>query len=611
MRKRIFIANLILFMVFSPYIFAINGKRDRCENLLSSLKREFKNFIIYKKYRTYKNFKHIVYLEKQIESSGKCEENSSNFFKLLYLKANIFKSGGEIFRKDRYLIYSMKIFAEIYEEGVQRNRKKEIENAILNIAKIYDTHFHFKDRALYWYEKYLDIFYRGRKRKWVKKRARDLSNYLRKISDKEIFSMNRKEFSLITRVDFWSSGSSTRVVVELDGPVYYTKNVLKGPYRVFIDFYNAYANPFFIKRAIVVNGQCLRRVRVGQFKKNIARVVLDFDREIKVTTFHLDNPFKLVVDVNLEGKRLVKNKVPGTLKKVPGTIKKNKKNRRIVENNGKRKVKPVKNGKKGEKTKSKVSKGEIVEVIPPEKINRNTLTRVLGLKVRTVVIDPGHGGKDPGTIGYKGIKEKDVALRIAKKLKTLLEKKLGIKVILTRDRDVFIPLEERPLVATKNNADLFISIHANSSKNDRAAGIETFYLGFTKNRRSLSIAAYENALYQKNIGQLENVIKKITLNEKLKESRKFALDVNASLWRTVKRLDPYAKNRGVKKAPFVVLIGTRVPSVLVEIGFLSNKREANIISSRKNQNKIAKALYEGIYKYLKEVGRVEKRASVN
>ncbi len=596
MRRLKFLLSILILQLFFLGGNYLLGTRGNCENLIISLKKSYNEFL-----NGRENFKNLVLKIRKIEKIG-CE-NSDRYFEYLYLKAAIFKKGGEKFKRKKYILYSMKILAQIYEEGIFRKRKKDVKKAVLLLAQIYERDFNFKDRALYWYEKYLDLFFNDVESRWIKEKVKSLYSDLKKISDRDRFKMKRREFSLITRVDFWSSPKSTRVVVELDGPVYFTKNVLKNPYRVFVDFYNAYANPFYIKRAIIIEGQFLNRIRVGQFKKNISRVVLDFNREIKVTSFHLDNPFRLVIDINLEGvTNLVKNR---------GKRKKVSKKKTHVSAEGKKKKKVVVKKEEKKPKKEKVGVPKNVKVVPPEKIDRNTLTRVLGLKVGTVVIDPGHGGKDPGTVGYRGIKEKDVVLKIAKKLKKLLIEKLGLNVVLTRDRDVFVPLERRPLVATQNNADLFISIHANSSKNDRAAGIETFYLGFTRNRRSLSIAAYENALSQKNIGQLEDVIKKITLSEKLKESRRFAIDVNRSLWRTIRKVDPYAKNRGVKKAPFVVLIGTQIPSILVEIGFLSNRREAKIISSGKNQRKIAEALFYGIYNYLKEVGRVEKKISSN
>ncbi len=238
----------------------------------------------------------------------------------------------------------------------------------------------------------------------------------------------------------------------------------------------------------------------------------------------------------------------------------------------------------------------------PTSEGRRTLARILGMKVAKIVIDPGHGGKDCGSIGWNGIMEKDVTLAIAKRLKEDIEQRLATEVILTRDRDVFVPLEQRTAIANVEQADLFISIHSNSSKNDKIAGIESFYLGLTREPRAQMLAALENASAQQNLNELEDVIKKITMYEKMNESKEFALKVHKKLYQTVKKLEPAARDRGVKKAPFVVLIGADVPSILLEIGFISNKREAEIISSAATQDKVASGISKGIEDYLAGLG---------
>ena len=238
----------------------------------------------------------------------------------------------------------------------------------------------------------------------------------------------------------------------------------------------------------------------------------------------------------------------------------------------------------------------------PTSEGKRTLARILGMKVAKIVIDPGHGGKDCGSIGWNGIMEKDVTLAIAKRLKSDIEQRLATEVILTRDRDVFVPLEQRTAIANVEQADLFISIHSNSSKNDRIAGIESFYLGLTREPRAQMLAALENASAQQNLNELEDVIKKITMYEKMNESKEFALKVHRKLFQTLKKIEPNSRDRGVKKAPFVVLIGADVPSILLEIGFISNKKEAEIISSSATQDKVASGISKGIEDYLASLG---------
>jgi len=245
------------------------------------------------------------------------------------------------------------------------------------------------------------------------------------------------------------------------------------------------------------------------------------------------------------------------------------------------------------------------EPLPPPKPNldgRRSLTRILGMKVGKIVIDPGHGGKDSGSIGYGGIREKDVTLAIAKKLKAELESRLNIEVLLTRETDVYMPLEQRTAMASVENADLFISLHANASKDSKAAGIETFYLGLTRDSRTQLLAAVENASAQQNLSQLEDVIKKITMYEKVNESRDFATKVHRKMIGAVRKLEPSVRDRGVKKAPFVVLIGTDIPAILLEIGFISNKRESQIISQADSQNRVAQSISLGIEDYLASLG---------
>ncbi len=236
----------------------------------------------------------------------------------------------------------------------------------------------------------------------------------------------------------------------------------------------------------------------------------------------------------------------------------------------------------------------------PAKANANgdrSLTRVLGLKLGRVVIDAGHGGKDHGTTGPSGLTEKDVVLDISLKLGALLEERLGSEVYYTRKDDNFIPLEDRGPFANDRKADLFISIHANSSVLRTAAGVETYYLSFTTSRSALDVAARENASGTKSIHDLGDLLKKIALKDKVEESKEFATRVQNSLFSTSSSNNAQARNRGIKKAPFVVLIGASMPAVLVEIGFLSNATDESLMKRGEHRLKIAEALYKGIANY--------------
>lgn len=236
----------------------------------------------------------------------------------------------------------------------------------------------------------------------------------------------------------------------------------------------------------------------------------------------------------------------------------------------------------------------------PARRNANgerSLTRVLGLKLGRVVIDPGHGGHDVGTHGPSGILEKEVVLDVAKRLGALLETRLNSEVIYTRSEDTYVPLEQRTQIANDGKADLFLSIHANSSPYHSVAGIETYYLNFTTSKAALDVAARENAGSQRTLFDLKDVLQKIALKDKIDESREFAAKIDAALYGLSAKNNPGGKNRGVKKAPFVVLIGASMPSVLAEIGFLTNANDEALLKKPEYRQKVAEALYKGIAAY--------------
>jgi N-acetylmuramoyl-L-alanine amidase len=233
----------------------------------------------------------------------------------------------------------------------------------------------------------------------------------------------------------------------------------------------------------------------------------------------------------------------------------------------------------------------------PAKNGTRSLTRTLGLKLGRVVIDPGHGGHDVGTHGPSGYLEKDLVLDVSTRLGKLIEDRLSSEVVYTRDDDTFIPLEERTRIANDHKADLFLSIHANSSPYRTAAGVETYYLNFTTSRAALDLAARENATSERSVFDLKEILQKIALKDKIDESREFATSLQKSLYSVSSKGNVDAKNRGIKKAPFVVLIGASMPSVLAEIGFLTNAADEALLRKPDHRQKIAEALYKGIAGY--------------
>ena len=340
-------------------------------------------------------------------------------------------------------------------------------------------------------------------------------------------------------IRFWSNKNYTRVVIETSFPVQFKEAFLKAggelPRRLYIDLFNSRIAPTF-QNTIPIRDGLLKQARGAQFDKTTVRVVLDTESVQDYKIFTMEDPFRVVIDVT------------GTKPK-PQT---------------------------------------------PQKLP--TLAEQFGLGVKTIVIDPGHGGKDPGALGINGLQEKDIVLKVAKKVAAILEKETAFKVLLTRERDVFIPLEERTAIANTREADLFVSIHANSAPNIHANGVETYFLSLATSREEMRAAARENAASASQISDLQKILQDLMQNSKIEESARLAGSVQGEL---VNGLNgKYAvKNLGVKKAPFIVLIGAQMPAILTEIAFLSNQDEVRRLQDDRYLEAIARYIVAGIRHY--------------
>jgi N-acetylmuramoyl-L-alanine amidase len=248
---------------------------------------------------------------------------------------------------------------------------------------------------------------------------------------------------------------------------------------------------------------------------------------------------------------------------------------------------------------------------PPPTADGETLMRALGLKINRIVIDAGHGGHDSGTLGVGGIEEKDVVLDVALRLGKLLHDRLGAEIVYTRADDTFIPLETRTAIANKAQADLFISVHANSSQDADARGVEVYYLNFTSDPDAMRVASRENAVSNESVHDLSDLVKKIALKDKIDESKELATDVDASLYAGLERGNPGLKNRGVKKAPFVVLIGANMPSILAEISFVTNPEDAAQLERPEYRERVAESLYGGVARYAAAINGQPGRSAGN
>ena len=408
----------------------------------------------------------------------------------------------------------------------------------------------------------------------------------------------------VTAVRFWTLSEVTRIAIETNGEFRFRSDRLSNPDRLFFDIL-ATKPRMAVKGVHVtpVGDKLLKRIRVAETQPGMTRIVLDLESPIDFTASQLSNPDRLMIELR-PAARAISSKTPVVERLKPVE----------PEPTPVAVAKPVENPPVEEKPEPVippppaaapvVAKATIPAPTTPAAFaaKRNssgsrTLIRALGLKVGRVVIDPGHGGHDHGSTGPGGLMEKELVLDVAHRLGDLIEENLGSEVIYTRSDDTFVPLETRTELANEKGADLFLSIHANSSPYPSVSGVETYYLNFSSTREELDIASRENAGSQKNIHELSDIIEKITRHDKAEESREFAGKMQTSLYGLASRSNPTAKNRGVKKAPFVVLIGATMPSILAEIGFISNSREENLLKRPDYRQRLADALYRGLARY--------------
>jgi N-acetylmuramoyl-L-alanine amidase len=421
----------------------------------------------------------------------------------------------------------------------------------------------------------------------------------------------------VNAVRNWALPDITRVAIEVSGDFQFRSDRLHDPERVYFDILNS--RPLVdSKRSYSkeLDDKLVRRIRVAETNPGVTRVVLELAASVEVSTSQLSNPNRLIIDVRRgAGTVTPPETVPLAAPPLPAVIKPEPPKAPASAVDLPTEPRP-RLGSYGSSTSGSVP--STTALLPPPPLpgefgraarhasnGQNSLTRALGLKLARVVIDPGHGGHDQGTQGPKGLVEKELVLDVALRVGKLIEEHMGAEVIYTRSDDTFVPLDGRTALANEKKADLFLSIHANSSPFPRIAGVETFYLNFTDSKEALDVAARENASSQKSIFELQDIIQKISLHEKLDESKEFAGRLQASLFSLSSRNLPGQKNRGVKKAPFVVLIGANMPSVLAEIGFVSNAREEALLKKPDYRQKVADSLYRGLSRYAESLSHFQ------
>jgi N-acetylmuramoyl-L-alanine amidase len=459
----------------------------------------------------------------------------------------------------------------------------------------------------------------------------------------------------VRRITTKASAESTRVTIDLEDTVQYSSARIRNPDRIFFDIHAARLTPEVAKASVRVEGDLLTAVRAAQNHAGIVRVVLDVNGVKDYTATLQDNPPELIIDLypNSGVTRTAKaNRAAprhsedcqagaqgscapttgGSAAVSPGSRQSASEDgvvdvARVVpdERSG---VQPAAvepqppaatslppslvrgaasngSGSRSKSLKSSTTKPDLIQpssVPPPTRDGQATLTRTLGLKIGRIVIDAGHGGHDTGTIGPTGLMEKDLCLDVALRLGKIIQQRLpGADVVYTRSDDTFVPLEERTHIANEAKADLFISIHANSSHDHGARGIETYYLNLKGSPDAMEVASRENATAQESVHDLEDLVKKIARSEKIDESREFAADIQDSLSKRIQKQYKPVKDRGVRKAPFVVLIGADMPSILTEISFLSNPADEQLLKKPDHRQRVAEGLYQGVASYLQSL----------
>ena len=583
MRKKIIITNIpcsiLIVLILISYVFADVGEREYQEAY-----QGFKSLEISKAKRISRT--NWIYCARKFENIYKKYPKASKAGDAMYMEGKVYQSLYAYSNKESDLDKAVQLYHRMIESYPE---SKLADDAQFRIAEIYEKYKNDKSKAYIEYSNVISNFPKGNvtrkaglsldrlkqfkpttisKRsslskgegaiKSTKKEEKILSYPSKgedtikstKKEDEITLPLSKGEGTgLVTDIKYWSNPNYTRVVISVDKKVSYDKHLLKRdpsiqkPKRLYVDLFNTTISPK-LNQSILIQDGLLKMARAGQYTKDCVRVVLDIDSIKSYKVLPLEDPFRIVIDVIGEGSAAKEEHLmPGDAKSL-------------------------------------------------------SLSRQLGLGIGKIVIDPGHGGHDPGAIGPSGLREKDVVLKIANKLEGIIKEKLGCKVALTRRDDRFIPLEERTAIANTQKADLFISIHANASPNRDAHGIETYFLNFSADEEAMKVAARENATSTRKMSDLKAILRDLMLNSKINESSVLAGHIQKSLTGKLKAEYSDIRDLGVKQAPFYVLIGAEMPSILVEVSFISNKIEEERLKDTEYLEKLASCIFTGIRGYI-------------
>ena len=412
--------------------------------------------------------------------------------------------------------------------------------------------------------------------------------------------------AVLKDVRYWDENGSTRLAIDLSDAVPFHTYSDQNGRQITIVFFGAQSAETLLAHPIVAShDENLRSMRVVMLTPNQATLVLQMKRPVSFSSFVLSNPSRLILDLQpAMTTDFAQTAAPPPIQRTPAAAAPMQHTTttpalRAVASQTPI-VSPSAPSAKPVDAANRTSPAPLSPTYPAQSPTnvQPSMARVLGLRVRRIVIDAGHGGHDSGTIGPGGIEEKDIALDVALRLGHLLQQRLGAEVIYTRSTDKYVPLEERTAIANAAHADLFLSIHANSSSDPDVRGVETYFLNFTTSPDAMSVAGRENADSNRSVYDLSDLVRKIALSDKIDESREFAGDVQQQLYTWLLSGNAGLKNRGVKQAPFVVLIGAQMPSILAEISFLTNPEDAADLSRPRYRERLAESLYSGVAEYV-------------
>lgn len=537
--------------------------------------------------RASKLLKHADRCRRLLYRSYKRRKYRSNWISCIYKYRKIYRLYPATPQAPWAIYHAANLYLNLYSYS---RRKKDLENALTLfrwLAERYPKHrladdaqykigwiyYKYKHRPQKAYVEFLKVEIRFPSGDMLRRAKRMLDRLAVLISRKDTQRLKqiiKKRKVALKDIRHWATSTYTRVVIDLEGRVRYSHRFNRS--------HGSAALVIYIKDAFVPYNNVIKRkiskgivkdVKATQYKDSMIKVALNFKNGTfnSYKIFHLYDPFRIVVDIGEKEKA----------KSLPGS--------RIAT----------------KKIKKRKARRGIKKTKRPD--NAISLARQLGLGVRRIVIDPGHGGRDPGC-RWGNIKEKDIALKISKMLAKRLKRRLGCEVYLTRTKDIYLPLERRTAIANLRKADIFISIHVNAHRNRGVRGIETYFLNMAIDERAILVAARENATSEKNISDLQSIISDLMLNTKIRESSQLAYDIQKRMVSVLSRRYRHIENLGVKQGPFYVLVGARMPAVLVEVGFITNRLERRRLTNSRYEKLIAEGICQGIGEYVREMEQI-------